>query len=151
MIIAAFLIFIMLLCTQVGVKLAFVFILIFAIIWILAVPIFSILISKLFKVEGIGKRCLVISLVNIVFYVLTIIPIVGGIFAFIIFIISLGMMFNLALPKRELTPEEIENIQKAKELAKENKAKQKEEKSKAKELAKENKVKSKEEKNKKDE
>ena len=153
MIIAAFLVFIMLLCTQVGVKLAIVFILIFAIILILAVPIFSILISRLFKTKGIGKRCLVISLVNIVFYVLTIIPVVGGIFAFVIFMISLGMMFNLALPKRELTPEEIENIQKAKELAKENKAKQKEEKAKAKakELAKENQTKPEEEKNKKDE
>lgn len=151
MIIATFLIFIMLLCTQVGVKIAFVFILIFAIIWILAVPIFSIFISSLFKTEGIGKRCLIISLVNIGFYVLTIIPVVGGILSFMIFMISLGMMFNLALPKRELSPEEIENIQKAKELAKENKAKQKEEKAKAKELAKENKTKSEEEKTKKDE
>lgn len=146
MIIAAFLVFIMLLCTQIGIKLAFVFILIFIIIWILAVPIFSILISKLFKSEKTLKRCLIIAIVNVVFYGLTIIPVVGGIFAFIIFMVSLGMMFNLTLPKKELTPEEIENIKKAKQLAKENKIKQKEEKIKEKELNKENKLKQEEKK-----
>lgn len=128
--------FILLLITQVGIKLAFVLLLLFILLCLIATPVFAIVITNVLKpVLKLNKKlmfCLVLSLVSIILYGVTLIPVVGGIFTFLITPISIGILVNMFIPHKELTDEEKVAIEEAKKQAKENKEKRKQEKAKAK-------------------
>lgn len=144
----ATIILICILCTillviRVGVKLAFVLGLLFAILCIVAVPVFAIAITNIFKsvlkIEKTWLFYVTLALVNVVFYALTLIPIVGLLLSLIIKTIAIGMLVCMLLPKKELTDEELKAIAEKKEKAKALKEQKKQEKLEAKKAKKEEK------------
>jgi len=125
-------VFVLLLISQVGIKLGFILLLLFILLCLIAVPVFAIVITNILKpVLKLDKKSmffLVLSLISIILYGLTIVPFAGGIFSLLITPISIGMLVNMFVPHKELTDEEKASIEEAKKLAKENKEKRKQEK-----------------------
>lgn len=146
-IIAVIILFILLLITQVGIKLAFVLLVLFILLCLISVPVFAIVITNVLKpalkLDKKPMYFLVLSLVSIILYGITLIPVVGGIFSFLITPIAIGMLINMFIPHKELTPEEKAVIEEAKKQAKENKEKMKQEKAEIKAAKKQEKLESK--------
>ena len=127
------LIFLILLAgTMVGISLAVILALVFAILYIIAVPMLTIKITNTLKpalkIEKTSMFYLVIVLVSIILHGITLIPFVGGLLGLIINITAIGLIVTVFLPHKELSEEEKLALQEAKKLAKENKAKKKQEK-----------------------
>ena len=120
--------FILLLGTMIGVSLAIILTLLFAILYIVATPILIIKITHALKpalkIEKTSMFYLVIILLSTVLHGITLIPLVGGILGLIINITAIGLIVRVFLPKKELTEEQI--------MAIEEKAKRKQEKLEAK-------------------
>lgn len=131
---------ILLLLTSFGAKLAFILILLFIILCLLATPIFSIAITNVLKpVLKLDKKpsfYLALCLVSIILYGVTLIPFIGGLFSFLIAFISIGLLIDIAIPHKELTDDEKAIIEEKKKQAKEEKEKRKQEKLEAKEAKK---------------
>ena len=136
-IVAVIILFILLLITQIGIKLGFILTLLFIVLCLLSAPIFAIIITNNLKpVLKLDKKpifYLVLCLVSIVLYGVTLIPFVGGIFSFLIMPTSIGLLINMAIPHKELTDEEKPLIEDKKKQAKEKKEKRQQEKTEAKE------------------
>ena len=132
--------FILLLLTQIGIKLGFTLILLFVLACLISTPILAIVITNLLKpILKLDKKpifYLVLCLVSIILYGVTLIPFVGSIFLLLITPISIGLLFNIAIPHKELTDEEKAIIEEKKKQAKEEKEKRKQEKLEAKEAKK---------------
>lgn len=135
--------FIILLMTTVGVKLAFILALLFAAICLISIPTLTIIITNAlkpaFKIEKTSMFCLILVLVSIVLYGVTLIPFVGGLLSFIISFTALGMLIDMFVPHKELSDEEKAAIEEAKKQAKEDREKRKQEKLEAKEAKKKDK------------
>lgn len=131
---------IILLITSVGVKLAFILAFALVLIGLFAAPIVSIFITNLLKpvlkLEKTVVYYVVLALVAIVLYGITLIPFVGGIIGFIIFILGYGLIVSSVLPKKELSDEEIKQKLADKEAKKALRAEKKAEKVKLKEAKK---------------
>lgn len=123
---------IILLVTAIGAKLAFILITLFIVLCFVAVPLFAITITNVlkpaFKIEKTSMFYLILALVSIVLYGITLIPVVGGILGFVIKMIAIGLLINMMLPHKELSEDEKKAIADAKEQAKANKEKRKQEK-----------------------
>lgn len=140
-------IFIILLAsTGVGILLAVILGLLFAILLIIATPIFAVRIAhslkNIFKTEKSYVFYIWVILVTIIIYALTFIPVFGFVLRLLVNIISIGLITNVFLPKRELTEEEklaIEENEKLKKEKAELKAAKKQEKKDAKNAKKEEK------------
>lgn len=140
-------IFIILLAgTGVGILLAVILGLLFAILLIIATPIFAVRIAhslkNIFKIEKSYMFYILVILVTVIISALTFIPILGFALKLIINIISIGLITNVFLPKRELTEEEklaIDEKEKLKKEKAELKAAKKQEKIEAKNAKKEEK------------
>lgn len=140
-------IFIILLAgTRVGILLAVILGLLFAILLIIATPIFAVRIAhslkNIFKTEKSYVFYILVILVTIIIYALTFIPVFGFVLRLLVNIISIGLITNVFLPKRELTEEEklaIEEKEKLKKEKAELKAAKKQEKKEAKNAKKEEK------------
>lgn len=120
-------IFILLLISQIGLKLAFVLLAIFVLVCLISAPIFAIIVTNELKpVLKLDKKSifiLVLSLVSIILYGVTLIPVIGGIFSFILTPMAIGMLINMFIPHKELTDEEKTAIAEAKKQAKDDKEK----------------------------
>lgn len=142
------LLFILLLITQIGTKLAFILVSLFILLCLVSTPVFAIVITNILKpVLKLSKKpmfFLVLCLVSIVIYGLTLIPFIGGIFSFLINPISIGLLINMAIPHKELTDEEKTIIEEKKAQVKENKEEKKKQKAELKEAKKQAKLESKE-------
>ena len=130
-------IFIILLAgTMIGIWLAVILALLFAILCIIAVPTLTIKITNILKpalkIEKTSLFYLVIVLVSIILHGITLIPYIGGILGLIINITAIGLIVTVYLPHKELTDEEKLALEESKKQAKENKAKRKQEKLEAK-------------------
>ena len=138
----------LLLLTVVGAKLAFILLLIFAVLCLVSVPALSIAITKVLqpalKLEKDSKFVLVLALVSIVLYGLTLIPFAGIVLNLIIKVTAIGLIVSNYLPHKELTDEEKAQKAEAKKLAKEEKEKRKQEKLEAKIAKKQTKLEAKE-------
>lgn len=132
-----------LLLTQIGIKLAFIVGLLFAILCLVSLPIFTIHIANSLKnvtnADKTYKFYILLALVSLVLYGITLIPIVGGIVSFFLAFIPLGTIILIILPKKELSDEEKAKIEEDKKHKQELKEKAKQEKLSAKEAKKENK------------
>jgi len=150
-IVIATIIFILLAISQIGIKLAFIFALLFIALCLISIPIFAIVITNILKpLLKINKTilfCLILCAVKIILYLVTLIPYVGWIFSVTITPISIGMLINLFIPHKELTDEEKAAIEEAKEQKKELKEKIKQEKLEAKLAKKQAKLEAKESEN----
>ena len=123
----------------IGWKLAFLLVSLFIALCIISTPILAIIVANRLKsVLKIEQTSIVLALVSIVIYGILLIPYAGPILAIIIYFISIGMMVNILIPKRELTDEEKKAIEEAKKQAKEIKEKRKQEKLQAKKEKKNN-------------
>lgn len=122
--------------TMVGISLAVILALLFAILCIIALPMLTIKITNSLKpalrIEKTSLFYLVIVLVSIILHGITLIPFVGGILGLIINITSIGLIVTTYLPHKELTDEEKLALEESKKQAKENKEKRKQEKLEAK-------------------
>ena len=131
---------IILLITSVGIKLAFILAVTLVLIGLFASPIVAIFITNLLKpvlkLEKTVLYYIVLTLVAIVLYGITLIPFVGGIIAFIIFILGYGLIVSSVLPKKELSDEEIKQRLADKETKKALRAEKKAKKAKLKEAKK---------------
>lgn len=143
-IVAVAVLFVLLLITQIGTKLAFILVLLFVLLCLVATPILAIVITNLLKpMLKLDKKplfYLVLCLVSIVLYGVTLIPFIGGIFSFLITPISIGLLINMAIPHRKLTDEEKAIIEEKRKLAIEEKEKRKQEKTEMKEAKKQAKL-----------
>lgn len=127
---------VLLFISSVGSQLALVLIAVTFIVWLLSTPIVSIFITNilrpLLKVEKSIIYYVVLALVVIILHGITLIPYVGWWFVrAIIFFLGYGLIVNGFLPKKELTPEQLEekaNRKAEKEKAKLEKAERKAEK-----------------------
>lgn len=128
--------FILLTMSVIGMKLAFILLLIYVTLCLIASPILSIVIANILKpilkIEKTSMFYLIVILVSVVLHGLTLIPFVGGILGFIIKMIAIGLLLDMFLPHKELTDEEKVAVEEAKKQAKENKEKRKQEKLEAK-------------------
>lgn len=123
----------------IGWKLAFLLVSLFIALCIISTPILAIIVANRLKsVLKIEQTSIVLALVSIVIYGILLIPYVGPILSIIIYLISIGMMVNMLIPRKELTDEEKKAIEEAKKQAKEIKEKRKQEKLQAKEEKKNN-------------
>ena len=141
--IALIIVIIILLLTQVGVKLAFIVGLLFAVLCLVSLPIFTIHLANslknVTKADKTYKFYILLALVSLVLYGITLIPVVGGIVSFLLAFIPLGTTILVILPQKELSDEEKAKIEEAKKHKKELKEKAKQEKLAAKEAKKESK------------
>ena len=141
--IALIIVVIILLLTQIGVKLAFIVGLLFAVLCLVSLPIFTIHLANslknVTKADKTYKFYILLALVSLVLYGITLIPFVGGIVSFLLAFIPLGTTILIILPKKELSDEEKAKIEEAKKHKKELKEKVKQEKLAAKESKKEKK------------
>lgn len=135
---------ILLVGTGVGILLAVILSLLFAILLIIATPVFAVRIAhsfkNIFKTEKSYVFYVLVILVTAILHAITLIPFFGFILSLIINIISIGLITNVFLPKRELTEEEklaIEEKEKLKKEKSELKAAKKQEKLEAKNAKKE--------------
>ena len=126
---------ILLFISSVGSQLALVLIAVLFIVGIFSMPIVSIFVTDilkpLLKVEKTIIYYVVLALVVIILHGITLIPYVGGVVSIIIFFLGYGLIVNGFLPKKELTPEQLEekaNKKAEKEKAKLEKAERKAEK-----------------------
>lgn len=146
--VAVLLISILLLLTTIGAKLAFILILIYAALCLIAVPTLVIIIANMlkpaFKIEKNSMFCLILALISVILHGITLIPFVGTALGLVIKLIGIGLLINIYLPHKELTEEEKTALEEAKLLAKENKEKAKQEKLEAKEAKKQAKLEAKE-------
>lgn len=105
--------FVILLMTAVGVKLAFILALLFAAICLISVPALTIVITNAlkpaFKIEKTSMFCLILALVSIVLYGVTLIPFIGVALGFIINILSIGLLLTCLL-KKEITTKNQVNL-----------------------------------------
>ncbi len=123
----------------IGWKLAFLLVSLFIALCIVSTPILAIIVANRLKaVLKIKQTSIVLALVSIVLYGILLIPYVGPILSIIIYLISIGMMVNMLIPRKELTEEEKIAIEEAKKQAIEMKEKRKQEKLQAKEEKKKN-------------
>lgn len=124
---------ILLLSIGIGAKLAIIIALLFTLLCLISIPIFSIVIANIlkpvFKIEKNSIFYLLLSLVSILLYAITLIPYIGFIIKVIIKSIAIGMLINICIPIKELTDEEKKKIEEAKKVKKELKEKTKQEKS----------------------
>lgn len=143
---------ILLIGTIAGASLSILLALIFAILYIISMPVLTIKIANTLKpalkIEKTSIFYLVIVLVSIILHGITLIPFVGGILGLIINITAIGLVVDIFLPHKELTEEEILALEEIKKEAKENKEKIKQEKLEAKEIKKAKKLELKESKKK---
>ena len=141
--IALIIVVIILLLTQVGVKLAFIVGLLFAVLCLVSLPIFTMHIANslktITKADKTYKFYILLALVSLVLYGITFIPVIGVIVSFLLAFIQLGTTILDILPQKELSDEEKAKIEEAKNQKKELKEKAKQEKLAAKEAKKENK------------
>lgn len=141
--IALIIVVIILLLTQIGVKLAFIVGLLFAVLCLISLPIFTIHLANslrtVTKADKTYKFYILLALVSLVLYGITLIPFVGGIVSFLLAFIPLGTTILIILPKKDLSDEEKAKIEEAKKHKKELKEKAKQEKLAAKESKKEDK------------
>lgn len=141
--IALIIVVIILLLTQIGVKLAFIVGLLFAVLCLVSLPIFTIHLANslrtVTKADKTYKFYILLALVSLVLYGITLIPFVGGIVSFLLAFIPLGTTILIILPKKDLSDEEKAKIEEAKKQKKELKEKAKQEKLAAKEAKKEDK------------
>lgn len=135
--------FIILLMTSIGLKLAFILALLFATICLISVPTLTIVITNAlkpaFKIEKTSMFYLILVLVSVVLYGITLIPFVGGLLSFIISFTALGMLIDMFIPHKELSDEEKAVIEEAKKQAIADREKRKQEKLEAKEAKKKDK------------
>lgn len=131
--------------TGIGILLGVILGLLFAILLIIATPIFAIRIAhslnNIFKTEKSYVFYVLVILVTVIIYALTFIPVFGFALRLIINIISIGLIINVFLPKKELTEEQklaIEEKTKLKEAKKQEKIEAKNAKKEAKKINKEN-------------
>jgi len=138
--------------TMVGISLAAILALLFTILYIVATPVLIIKITNALKpalrIEKTSMFYLVIVLISIILHGITLIPFVGGLLGLIINVTAIGLIVNVFLPHKKLTPEEKNAIEEHKKEVKENKEKRKQEKLEAKELKKAKKLELKESKKK---
>ena len=143
-IVTIIILFILLVITQVGIKLGFILVLLFIALCLISTPILAIIITNILKpILKLDKKSifyLILCLVSIVLYGITLLPYVGGLFSLLIAPTSIGLLINMILPKKELTDEEKEALTEAKIQAKEDKEKRRQEKAEAKALRKEQKL-----------
>lgn len=127
---------ILLLITSVGTKLAFILIMLFSLLCLIAIPALSIIITNAlkpaFKIEKTSMFCLILILVSIVLHGITLIPYVGGIIGLLIKLLGIGLIIDIYIPHKELTDEEKSIIEEKKKKIKEEKEKRKQEKLEAK-------------------
>lgn len=135
-IVIAVILVILLAVTGIGISLAVILALLFAIVCIIATPVLAIKVTNALKpalkIEKISMFYLVLGLVSIVLYGITLIPFVGTVLCFVINTTAIGLIVNVFLPHKELSEEEKIALEEAKKLAKENKEKAKKEKLEAK-------------------
>lgn len=129
----ALIVFFILLFTAIGWKLALIFALVFILALFVAVPYFVVVITdslkNVCKANNTPKYYLLLALVSIVLLGISYIPFVGGIISGFISMIALGMFLRLFFPYKALSEEEKEQIENAKQRAKELKEQSKKEKS----------------------
>ena len=129
-------IFVILLLTSVGAKLAFILALALILNGLLATPVALIyildLLKPILKIEKTYLYYIVLALVAIIFQGITYIPFVGGLISFIILMIGYGLIINTMLPQKELSDEELQAKLAKKEEKQALKAQRKEEKTKLK-------------------
>lgn len=135
--------FVLLLISSVGIELGFILLLLFVVLCLVAVPVLAIKITvalkPALKIEKTYIFYLVLALVSIILHGIKLIPVVGGLLGFLIKTIAIGLIISLFITHKELTDEERAAIEEAKNIAKENKERIKQEKLEAKKAKKENK------------
>jgi len=96
--------------TGVGITLAIILGLLFIILYIIATPVFAIRITNTLKhalrIENTTMFYLILSLISILLYLITLIPVFGFALGFIINVIAIGLIVNVFLPQKELSEEE---------------------------------------------
>lgn len=101
---------ILLLMTTIGIKLSFILALIFIVLCLVSVPIFTITITnkltEKFKLDKPVKFYIALCLINIVLYLATIIPYVGWLFSLLITSTSIGLLVSLIIPHKKIAKEE---------------------------------------------
>lgn len=131
---------VILLLTQIGIKLAVILILLFALLCLMAIPTLTIKIANLLKpvlkIEKTIMFYLILVLISIVLYGITLIPFVGSILNVIFKLVGIGLLIDLFMPSKELSEEEKIAIEDAKKQAKADKESKKQQKLEAKELKK---------------
>ena len=141
--VAIIIVALILLLTQIGVKLAFIVGLLFAVLCLVSLPIFTIHIANslkaVTKADKTYKFYILLALLSLVICLITVIPVLGEIVSFFLAFIPLGTTILIILPKKELSDEEKAKIEEEKKHKKELKEKAKQEKLAAKEAKKENK------------
>ena len=140
-IIAASIVFIILLLTSIGAKLGLILLVILILIGLFAMPVVAISVTNILKpVLKIGKAIIyyvVLALVSIVLYGLTLVPFgIGSIISLIIILLGYGFIVINVLPKKELSEEDLAIKLQNKEAKKALKEEKKAEKAKLKEAKK---------------
>ena len=129
-----------LLLTQIGIKLAFILIVLFALLCLFAIPALTIKIANILKpvlkIEKTSIFYLILALVSVVLCGLTLIPFAGSLISFILKLVGIGILLDLVIPHKKLSEEEKLAIKEAKEKAKADKEAKKQEKLEAKEAKK---------------
>ena len=101
---------ILLLLSAIGSKLGIIIIIIFVLLYLVSVPLFTISIAfylkNIFKAEKTYIFYLILAAVSIVLYLLTLIPLLGIIISFIINIASIGLILYNYIPHPESSEEE---------------------------------------------
>ena len=143
---------IIVLATFIGSKLVFILLALYVLLFILAVPTFTVVVTNtlkpVLKVDKTSMYYLVLVLVSVILYGVTLIPFVGMYLSIIITLLGLGTLIDMFLPKKELSEAEIAVLEEAKKLANERREAAKQEKQKAKEAKKQEKLAEKENKKK---
>ena len=142
--VATIIVSLILLLTQIGIKLAFILIVLFALLCLLAIPALTIKIANMLKpvlkIEKTSIFYLILALVSIVLYGITLIPVAGSLISFILKLVGIGILLTPVIPHKELSEEEKVAIKEAKEKAKADKEAKKQEKLEAKEAKKKEKA-----------
>lgn len=135
--VAGIVISLVLLITEIGVKLAFIIILGLILIALFTVPLTAIYIANalkpVLKIEKTLLYYVVLALVAVILQGITYIPFVAGIISFIIFIFGYGLLITTVWKNKELSEEEKQEKIAKKEAAKALKKEKKAEKAKLKE------------------
>ena len=128
---------VLLIISEIGIKLGFILILLLILIGLFATPIATIYIAKLLKpvlkIEKTILFCLVLSLVAIILQGITYIPFIAGLISFIVFLLGYGLIASVVWKSKEISEEKKQEKIAKKEANKKLKEEKKAEKAKAKE------------------
>lgn len=134
--VAGFILALLLLISEIGLKLAFIVIMLLVLIGLFATPIGAIYITNalkpVLKIEKTILYYVVLALVAIILQGITYIPFIGGIISIIVFLLGYGLIISVVWKNKELSEEEkkerIAKKEAAKALKEEKKAAKKENK-----------------------